>query len=278
MVAGCSPSVVRQLETWISLSEPPELFEFLSEALRNGPSEQSSVLLEGHVMACALLHPEALTVEQAHGLMEHSLAMDSFFDVKLLQRLLAGRAWPAEVPTAEIERCLALVELSPDPNRISVTLLKFARHPNPRVQSKAVKLLGRHLQSIAKLEELYLNPDERVRANLIEGLARRFEDSEAVLALVERAAKDPSNRVSTMALAVLARRGHKMSQTLLDMRRRSKVEAISWAANYAHETLLRPQQFEDLAALSNAIDAHREKAKSPALSATPSPEEVDGNA
>jgi hypothetical protein len=49
------------------------------------------------------------------------------------------------VPYHEIQRCLNLVEDAQDPGRIAVTLLKFSRHPDPRIESKAAKLLGRHL-------------------------------------------------------------------------------------------------------------------------------------
>ncbi len=249
---GCAASAGRQLETWISLSEPPDVFDHLMATLQNQSDGQAEFLLEAHIVARALLEPEVLTDAQARELMSVAMVRDSLFDMKLLQRLLAQRAWPSEVPYAEIQRCLYLVEDAQDANRISVTLLKFSRHPDLRVQSKAAKLLGRHLSSLDKIEELYLSPNERVRANLIEGIARR-KDIEQFMPLVERGAQDPSNRVSTMALAILARRGHKMSQTLLAMRRRSKVEAISWAANFAHEVLVRPFQADDLGNLAAAL-------------------------
>jgi hypothetical protein len=249
---GCAASAGRQLETWISLSEPPDVFDHLMATLQNQSDGQAEFLLEAHIVARALLEPEVLTDAQARELMSVAMVRDSLFDMKLLQRLLAQRAWPSEVPYAEIQRCLYLVEDAQDANRISVTLLKFSRHPDLRVQSKAAKLLGRHLSSLDKIEELYLSPNERVRANLIEGIARR-KDIEQFMPLVERGAQDPSNRVSAMALAILARRGHKMSQTLLAMRRRSKVEAISWAANFAHEVLVRPFQADDLGNLAAAL-------------------------
>lgn len=253
VLSVCASSAGRQMETWISLSEPPDVFEHLITTLQSDTEGQAEFLLESHIVARALLEPEVLLDPQAQQLMSIAITRDSLFDMKLLQRLLAQRAWPAEVPYAEIQRCLHLVEDAPDPNRITVTLLKFTRHPDVRVQSKAAKLLGRHLSSMDKIEELYQSPNERVRANLIEGIARR-KDIENLMPLVERAAQDPSNRVSTMALAILARRGHKMSQTLLTMRRRSKVESISWAANFAHEVLVRPFQAEDLGNLASALD------------------------
>jgi len=253
VLSSCATSASRQLETWISLSEPPDLFDYLMTTLQGDTEGQAEFLIESNIVARALLEPEVLKDRQATELMSIAMARDSLFDMKLLQRLLAQRAWPLEVPYAEIQRCLALVEDAPEPNRIAVTLLKFTRHPDIRVQSKAAKLLGRHLLSTDKIVELYLSPNERVRANLIEGIARR-KDLEPMMPLVERAAQDPSNRVSTMALAILARRGHKMSQTLLTMRRRSKVESISWAANFAHEVLVRPFQAEDLGNLAAALN------------------------
>lgn len=253
VLAGCATSASRQLETWISLTEPPDLFEHLMTTLQGDTEGQADFLMEAHIVARALLQPEVLQDRQAKEVMSIAMARDSLFDMKVLQRLLAQRAWPLEVPYPEIQRCLLLVEDAPEPNRITVTLLKFTRHPDIRVQSKAAQLLGRHLSSLDKIEELYLSPSERVRANLIEGIARR-KDLESIMPLVRRAAQDPSNRVSTMALAILARRGHKMSQTLLTMRRRSKVESISWAANFAHEVLVRPFQADDLGNLASALN------------------------
>lgn len=240
--------------------------------LQGDTEGQAEFLMESHIVSRALLAPEVLTDTQARELMSIAMARDSLFDMKLLQRLLAQRAWPLEVPYTEIQRCLFLVEDAPEPNRITVTLLKFTRHPDIRVQSKAAKLLGRHLSSMDKIEELYSSPNERVRANLIEGIARR-KDLEHIMPLVERAAQDPSNRVSTMALAILARRGHKMSQTLLAMRRRSKVESISWAANFAHEVLVRPFQAGDLGNLAAALNG---MGMEPTV--VPAVAEVDGEA
>jgi len=260
------------LETWINLSDPPDLFEHLMTTLQGDTEGQAEFLIESHIVARALLEPGALEDTQAQEVMSIAMVRDSLYDMKLLQRLLAQRAWPLEVPYAEIQRCLSLVEDAPEPNRITVTLLKFTRHPDVRVQSKAVKLLGRHLSSTDKIDELFLNPNERVRANLIEGIARR-KDLENILPLVARAAQDPSNRVSTMALAILARRGHKMSQTLLAMRRRSKVESISWAANFAHEVLVRPFQADDLGNLATALNG---MGVEPAV--VPAVAEVDGEA
>jgi hypothetical protein len=273
VLSGCSTSASRQLEAWIDLANPPELFSHLMNTLQTDTGGQADLLMESHIVARALLEPEVLTDAQAGELMSIAMVRDSLFDMKLLQRLLAQRAWPAEVPPPEIQRCLQLVENAPEPNRITVTLLKFARHPDVRVRSKAAKLLGRHLSSIDKIEEIYQSPNERVRANLIEGIARR-KDIEPFMPLVDRAAQDPSSRVSTMALAILARRGHKMSQTLLAMRRRSKVEAISWAANFAHEVLVRPFQAEDLGNLASAVSGGAEV--QPAM--VPAVAEVDGQA
>ncbi len=275
-MAGCATSVARQLDSWIGLSHPPELFEYLLTTIQQRHSEQADFLVEGHVISRALLDPHALSEEQAKTLMGFTMVHDSSYGTKLLQRLLSGRDWPAEVPLPEIQRCLTLVEDTPDPNRILVVLLKFARHPDLRVQSKAVKFLGRYMQNVSKIEELYLNPSERVRANLIEGIAYRL-DPDGLMTLVEQASKDPSSRVSTMALAILARCGHKMSQTLLAMRRRSKEDRISWAANFAHEAFVRPFQTEDLGALATAL-SRSTSGDRPQPAMVPTVAKVDGQA
>ncbi|MFO0365362.1 MAG: hypothetical protein ACK55F_11875 [Acidobacteriota bacterium] len=253
VLSGCLPSVGRQMESWISLATPPDLFEYLMVTLQGGEAQQADFLMESHLVARALLEPGALPEGQARELMSVAMARDSLFDMKLLQRLQAERAWPAEVPYHEIQRCLNLVEDAQDPGRIAVTLLKFSRHPDPRIESKAAKLLGRHLFNMERIEALSKSPDDRVRANLIEGIGRR-KDLEPFMHFVEKAAQDPSYRVSTMGHAILARRGHKMSHTILAMRRRSKDDSISWAANYATEVLVKPYlQADDLANLATAV-------------------------
>ena len=252
-LSGCLPSVGRQLEAWVSLAEPPDLFQFLLTTLQEENGNRADFLLESHFVARSLLEPGVLTEGQARELMTVAMARDSLFDMKLLQRLQAQRAWPSEVPYDEIQRCLNLVDEAPDPARISVTLLKFSRHPDPRIESKAAKLLGRHLFNMDRIEALSQSPDDRVRANLIEGIGRR-KDLEPFMRFVEKAAQDPSYRVSTMGHAILARRGHKMSHTILAMRRRSKDDSISWAANYATEVLVKPYlKPDDLANLASAV-------------------------
>lgn len=253
VLSGCLPSVGRQLEFWISLAAPPDLFEYLMGTLQGEEGHKADFLMESHLVARALLEPGALSEGQARELMAVAMTRDSLFDMKLLQRLQAGRAWPSEVPYHEIQRCLNLVEDAQDPGRIAVTLLKFSRHPDPRIESKAAKLLGRHLFNMERIEALSQSPDDRVRANLIEGIGRR-KDLEPFMHFVEKAAQDPSYRVSTMGHAILARRGHKMSHTILAMRRRSKDDSISWAANYATEVLVKPYlQADDLANLAIAV-------------------------
>lgn len=252
-LSGCLPSVGRQLEVWLNLDKPPDLCEFLLASLQQENGYRADFLLESHFVARALLEPGVLTEGQALEVMTVVMAQDPLFDMKLLQRLQAQRTWPSEVPYHEIQRCLNLIDEAPDPARLSVTLLKFSRHPDPRVESKAAKLLGRHLFNMDRIEALSQSPDDRVRANLIEGIGRR-KDLEPFLWLVERAAQDPSYRVSTMGHAILARRGHKMSHTILAMRRRSKDDSISWAANYATEVLVKPYlQADDLANLAAAF-------------------------
>jgi hypothetical protein len=156
---------------------------------------------------------------------------DKLFDTKLLRRLLAHRQWPEELPPDEVMRTLEILDTVDDPQRLSMTLLKFAKFPDPRIQSKVAKILGRSIDSVDVMDELFSNRDGRVRANLLEGLGKR-DSIENFLPLIERATRDQHARVSSIALAIRAQRGHPGSAALIKMRSNSKMPNIRESARF----------------------------------------------
>lgn len=239
------PGVMRRLEGLLNQRSRPDFLEYVSELFQDAKEGSRNgirdLLLESHILSRAMLHPGGLAPKDARTLLGAVIRYDSMFDTRLMQNLLARRTWPDQVPLEEIMRALELMEICPDPGRLSVALSKFARHPNARVQSKAAKILGRSASNLEWLRELFRNMDARVRANLIEGIAMR-ENVEPYLDLVRMASRDQADRVSTMALALLAQRGHGVSRALLEMRRRSKVDAIRLTAEYAYGLLVEGRQ------------------------------------
>ena len=135
------------------------------------------LLMEGQIILRAVGHPAVLTVKQAVKLTKLALRDDVLFDTKRLRRLLALSLRPEAVPADEVLRTLGVLESLDDPHRRSMTLLKFSKFPDSRVQSKAGKILGGSVESVAVMDELFLNRDGRVRANLMEGLGHGGSDA-----------------------------------------------------------------------------------------------------
>lgn len=235
IVARSSAPAVEKLRRLLDFGNPPEFFTFACQQwnLRtNGPPNTWELLVESQAILRVVSHPSLLTVKEAVTITGFIMQEDKQFDTKLLRRLLAQRRWPEDVPPAEIMRTLEILETVEDPQRLSMTLLKFAKFPDLRVQSKVAKILGRSIDSVDVMDELFNNRDGRVRANLLEGLGKR-ESIEPFLPLIERATRDQHNRVSSIALAIRAQLGHPGSAALIKMRSNSKIPGISESARFA---------------------------------------------
>jgi hypothetical protein len=88
------------------------------------------------------------------------------------------------------------------------------------------------VESIDVVEELFQNPDPRVRANLLDGISYRREIG-PFQSFVERGLKDQNDRVSSFALAIKGRQGHAGCKALMRLRANSKTDVLKKAALYA---------------------------------------------
>lgn len=235
VISDAPASVIDKLGNLFDFSNPPDLYEFVCRQWerRNEPDAAGwNLLMDGQIMLRIVGTPDVLELNKAITLTQYALQVDPLFDSKLLRRLLANRLWPEEVPSDEVMRTLEVLERLNDPHRLSMTLLKFSKFPDRYVQSKVAKLLGRCVESREVMEELLTNPDARVRANLLEGLCRR-ENINPFRDMIERAAVDQNQRVSSLALALKSRLGHSGSMALLKMRSNSKVDGTRRSAEFA---------------------------------------------
>jgi hypothetical protein len=286
VVSESSAASIEKLGKLIDFSSPPPFFQFAVhqwELRQDGTPGPWDLLMDGQIILRAVGHPAVLSLKEAVALTGYAMQCDSLFDTKLLRRLLAHRLWPEEVPADEVMRTLEVLETLPEPHRLSMTLLKFSKFPDRRVQSKVAKILGRCVDSIDVMDELFQNPDGRVRANLLEGLGRR-DNFDAFLHIVEKATRDQHTRVSSLALALRARAGHSGSTALIRMRANSKMTPIRKSAEFAqriaagesagYDALSEPSPAEDLAALAANVDALGVVDSQPAV--TPPVEEVNG--
>lgn len=241
IAADTSRGILEKLGSFVDLDAPPDFADYVREQWAQAKFENIrlawDLLVEGQLILQAVALPNGLDIEEAGELARLAKDSDPLFDTKLLRRLLSNRLWPDEVPSDEILRCLEILERLDDAQRLSMTLLKFVRFPCKRVQSKVAKVLGRSIDNLSVVEEIYLNPDSRVRANLIQGIGMR-EDPEPFMHLVERATKDQNHRVSSIALAIRGRHGHKGSLALIRMRTSSKADIVRKSAEFAKEFFL----------------------------------------
>lgn len=235
-VSEASATSIKKLGKLIDLSDPPDFFEFTCRHwdLRDEPGPWAwDILMEGQFIIRAVGHPVALTLNQALTLTRFAMQLDPLFDTKLLRRLFVHRVFPEEAPSAEVMRTLAILEtLDDDPHRLSMTLYKFSKFPDKRVQSKVAKILGRCVESIEIMRELFQNPDARVRANLLEGLSHK-SSLRAFQPIIELGVCDQNARVSSFALAIRARDGNAGAAALIKMRLKSKMDDVRKPAEYA---------------------------------------------
>ncbi len=201
--------------------------------------------------------PSVLTLPQALSVTGYAQQCDPLFDSKLLRRLLAHRLWPEEVPVDEGMRTLDVLETLEETHRLAMTLLRFSKFPHRHVQSKVARILGRCVDNVGVIEEIYDSPDARVRANLLEGVGQR-KTLDLFLPLIERATADQITRVSSVALALRARAGHSGSRALIKMRANSKMPVIRKSAEIAQQIAaglvpVRDQPADALASLATLV-------------------------
>ncbi|MFN0105669.1 MAG: hypothetical protein ACKV2U_26730 [Bryobacteraceae bacterium] len=234
VVSESSAVSIDKLGKLIDYSNPPEFFEFACRQWERRDVDESGwhLLVESQIVLRAVSHPTALPLSEALTLARYAMEGDALFDTKLLRRLLALSKWPEDVPSNEVMRTLEILETFDQPHRLAMPLLKFSKFPDGRIQSKVAKILGRCVDSLVVMNELFQNPDGRVRANLLEGICRR-ESFELFLPLLDRATRDQHTRVSSIALAIRARGGHGGAGALIKMRANSKMNDIRKSAEFA---------------------------------------------
>src|SRR5215472_12313760 len=153
-----------------------------------------------------LLDIQVLTDEEAVSLAKNIVRVDSFLDVRLTRKLLAGFGGDASVvPTPVGRRSLCIIDAISDCSRITTYLMRLGSHPDLHVRSKAVLLLGRGNLNFNRVELFMTAGDSRTRANAIESLWGQ-KTAEA-RALFLQASNDPDRRVAINGLIGLCKAG-----------------------------------------------------------------------
>lgn len=235
VVSESSPSSIERLGMIVDFANPPDFYDFVARQWQkrsNGEPKGWDILMDGQFILRAVGLPSILSLKQALTVTGYAQQCDPLFDSKLLRRLLAHRLWPEEIPVDEVMRTLDILETLNETHRLAMTLLRFSKFPHKHVQSKVARILGRCVDNVSVIEEIYENPDGRVRANLIEGISQR-DSVDPFMPLIERATADQHTRVSSLALALRARAGHTGSSALIRLRANSKMDPIRKSAEIA---------------------------------------------
>lgn len=230
IVSDVPATAVERLCMLIDFSDPPDFVKFVRDQHRARQEQDLtnvwSILLDTGVLGRGVVAVDHVSLADAVDLSKLALSYDQNFDTRLMRQLLSNRTWPEEIPYEEAMRTLEIVEALGLCERQVMTLLKFVQYPHPFIQSKVAKLLGRCCDSMKVIKELSGHPDKRVRANLVEGIGCR-NDISSYTQLLKAAASDQDIRLSTLALAILAGRGDRLSAALLRIRMMSKIDEIS---------------------------------------------------
>jgi HEAT repeat protein len=178
----------------------------IADAAAGTRTAESVALLQSEALPRIVSDPALSSSEDAAAIAKAATAFDPRFDTTLLTSLSSASAnWPGGVSPPRAMRVLEILEQISDCRRLLMPLVKFLKIPDPKVRSKAVKLIARASQNGGWFDSILADADPRVRANLIEGLlAQMGRRAEPIL---RRAARDPHHRVAAIALFGLAQLG-----------------------------------------------------------------------
>jgi len=208
----------------IDLSNPPDFLEFAREALAGSGQlgYGGRVLLQTSAVTWGMLLPGGLSRDQARQ-MAARIQQATDFDLRLVQVLSDYVEETAEtgLNAAGIElvlRGLDLIEHIGAKPRLFLPLVKFVKHPDGNIRSKAAKVVGQITVNQGWVERHASALEPRVRSNVLEAIAENPEiPKKQLFDLLRRASRDPHHRVAVTALFLLARRGDAESLERLEL-------------------------------------------------------------
>jgi hypothetical protein len=241
-LSSVSPAARKWILKATGSGERPVFHEFVIHTLEadadRGKVGALSVALLSGVVTAAIANPMLLTLDDAIRLARAASRLDAGLDYKILSHLTRGREWPAGIPKPEIMRVLTVIDAISDCDRLVVPLMKFAKLRQPHLRSKAVKLLARANQNPAWADLILLDPNPRVRANLIGEISATI--GVKARHLLRRGTQDRHHRVATTALLELSKLGDEGSRTALnrlaDGGDETQRKAAAWALRQLEAT------------------------------------------
>jgi hypothetical protein len=190
----------------VSESSPEEFADAVVHLLKRPGTSRGyrylAALLVARGLMIQVLNDTRLTTAQAIAAARLGLLVDPALDVTLARDLAAMPRTPGHVSA---ERLMSIIAAISDGTRILPSLVTLRHHPNSRIRSKVVLLMGRATHNCKWVETILAESDARVRANAVEALWG--VDSEPARLVLKVAAEDTHHRVRGNALLGLYRLG-----------------------------------------------------------------------
>ncbi|MDZ7639291.1 MAG: HEAT repeat domain-containing protein [Bryobacterales bacterium] len=172
---------------------------------RNAPARQlASMAVDQGLLLPLLAESSGLTQQEATLLIHRFAAVSPGVECTLLERYLEIDSSLSVPPGLFL--VLDVVASMDSVGRTNSLLVRFLRSPNPKVRSKVADSLLRMTKSADTAANLLSDPDDRVRANIIEGLWPQAHSTQ-VQQLLRQHADSPVPRISMNALIGLYRGG-----------------------------------------------------------------------
>jgi len=185
---------------------------FCAEALKllRGPEPAAAperlvrVLLESDVLLAPLCDPLSFSRAKALKLASLYATVQPQLAGRTLARMLASSGAVSDALSGlAAERAIEIIAATGDPKQLEEGLCLLLDHVNPRIRSKIALLIAQARPDAEWVgQRILLEPDSRLRANLIEGLWHN--DNEEARTGLWDAAGDADNRVVANALLGLA--------------------------------------------------------------------------
>lgn len=161
--------------------------------------QYSVVLLVADELILPALCDPSLSLEEAIALARIALQVDPAIDVTLAKKLADGAA--RGEPIRNAGRLMDVLGAISSGNRITSSLMRLWRSPDPQMRSKAVLLIGRRSGGVHFAQSRLAETDPRLRANALESLWG--VDTAEAKGVLRAAAGDGNNRVAGNALFAL---------------------------------------------------------------------------
>lgn len=145
-----------------------------------------------------LVDPLRHSLEEAARMAKMLLHADPMLDVRLAHALPRTDGQPSALSPKQCARLLHVLDGASAGSRLVPVVLHLARHPDPRLRSKAALFVSRRIGKTEWVNRFLGEEDVRVRANAIEGLWGL--DLPAARHLLREAVEDKAARVAGNAL------------------------------------------------------------------------------